>query len=218
MPDLKLAASLLAADFARLAEQVGAVEDHVEMLHLDIMDGHFVPNISFGIPVISSLRRCSKLIFDCHLMTSNPDAFLPELREAGADLVTVHIEAATNPEPVLAQAREVGLGFGLAISPNTPWEAVEPFAEDCQMILVMSVQPGFGGQRFLDHVLTKVETARKWVETRGLSTDIQIDGGIGVGNIRLARDAGVNVFVAGTAIFGAPDPGVAADELRGIIQ
>ncbi len=218
MPDLKLAASLLAADFARLAEQVGAVEDHVEMLHLDIMDGHFVPNISFGIPVISSLRRCSKLIFDCHLMTSNPDAFLPELRETGADLVTVHIEAATNPEPVLARAREVGLGFGLAISPNTPWEAVEPFAEDCQMILVMSVQPGFGGQRFLDHVLTKVETARKWVETRGLSTDIQIDGGIGVGNIRLARDAGVNVFVAGTAIFGAPDPGVAADELRGIIQ
>lgn len=215
---LKLAPSLLAADFTRLGEQVAAVEAHVEMLHLDVMDGHFVPNISFGVPVIAALRPVSNLLFDCHVMTSNPDSLLAELQEAGADLVTIHIEAATNPGPALARARGLGLAFGLAISPNTPWEAIEPFAEDCDMVLVMSVQPGFGGQEFIDHVLTKVEQARKWVEAHDLATDIEIDGGIGRDNIGMARAAGANVFVAGTAIFRAPDPGAAADDLRRTIQ
>lgn len=215
---LKLAPSLLAADFTRLGEQVAAVEAHVEMLHLDVMDGHFVPNISFGVPVISALRPVSNLLFDCHVMTSNPDSLLAELQEAGADLVTIHIEAATNPGPALGRARGLGLAFGLAISPNTPWEAIEPFAEDCDMVLVMSVQPGFGGQEFIDHVLTKVEQARKWVEVHDLATDIEIDGGIGRDNIGMARAAGANVFVAGTAIFRAPDPGAAADDLRRTIQ
>ncbi len=216
--ELKLAPSLLAADFARLGEQVAAVEDHVEMLHLDVMDGHFVPNITFGIPVVAGLRKVTALEFDCHIMTANPDAFLGELAEAGANHVTVHIEAATDPSRAIKRARDAGLSFGLAVSPLTPWRAIEPFAEECDLLLVMSVEPGFGGQRFIPDVLGKAELARKWVEDRGLTTDIEIDGGVGMENIRLARDSGVNVFVAGTSIFGAPDPAAAADELRAIIE
>ncbi len=214
----KLAPSLLAADFARLGDQVAAIEGHVDILHLDVMDGHFVPNITFGIPVIASLRKVTTLDFDCHIMTANPDAFLGELAEAGANHVTVHIEAATDPTRAIKRARDNGLSFGLAASPLTPWKAIEPFAEECDLLLIMSVEPGFGGQSFIRDVLGKTELARKWVEDHGLATDIEIDGGVGMDNIRLARDSGANVFVAGTSIFGAPDPARAAHELRAIIE
>ncbi|GIU93422.1 MAG: ribulose-phosphate 3-epimerase [Acidimicrobiia bacterium] len=214
----KIAPSLLAADFSRLAEVVAEVEPHSDLLHLDVMDGHFVPNISFGMPVISSLRPHSRLVFDCHLMTTNPGAYLAELASAGADLVTVHIEAVPDPTAIARKARASGLGFGLVLSPPTPWKAVEPFAELCDLVLIMSVHPGFGGQRFMGEVLTKVESARKWVDTHGLAVDIQIDGGINPETAPLARDAGANVFVAGTAIFGSPDPGRAALELRKVIE
>jgi ribulose-phosphate 3-epimerase len=218
MRPVRIAPSLLAADFSRLGEQVAKVAPHVESLHLDVMDGHFVPNISFGMPVISSLRSITDLHFDCHLMTTNPDAYVPELAEAGADLLTMHIEAVPDPTRAAAETRSEGLEFGLVINPATPFAAVAPFMELCDLLLVMSVEPGYGGQSFIPEVLDKVEQAAEWVESKGLDVDIQIDGGLTPDNAPRARAAGANVFVAGTAIFGAPDPAAAANQFRASIE
>lgn len=218
MSQVRIAPSLLAADFARLGEQLAEVEAEVDSLHLDVMDGHFVPNISFGIPVIRSLRERSSLHFDCHLMTTNPDAYVSELAAAGADLLTMHIEALPDPTRAAKRVRDEDLQFGLVVNPQTPFEAIAPFLELCDLVLIMSVEPGFGGQEFMAHVLEKVEHTREWVELRGLAVDIQIDGGITVETAPRARRAGANVFVAGTAIFGAPDPAAAAIELRKTIE
>lgn len=218
MPRYQFAPSLLAADFAHLASQLAAIETEADLLHLDVMDGHFVPNISFGLPVIASLRPHSKLTFDCHLMTTNPDAYLPELASAGVDLVTMHIEAVPDPTDAAKAAVSHGLRFGLVISPQTPFEAVSPFMEIADMLLIMSVQPGFGGQEFMPEVLGKIEAARNWIESHDLLTDIEVDGGIGAESIAAARDAGANVFVAGTAVFGTSDPAKAIRELRRIVE
>jgi ribulose-phosphate 3-epimerase len=218
MRPVQIAPSLLAADFARLGEQVSKVEPHVDSLHLDVMDGHFVPNISFGMPIISSLRGQSELYFDCHLMTTNPDAYVEELAQAGANLLTMHIEAVPDPTRAAERTRLSGLDFGLVINPATRFESVSPFLELCDALLVMSVEPGFGGQDFMPEVLAKIEAAREWVESRGLTVDIQVDGGVTPRTAPRARDAGANVFVAGTSIFGSPDPAGAADELRRAIE
>jgi ribulose-phosphate 3-epimerase len=210
----RIAPSVLAADFSRLGEEVARVEPHADLLHVDVMDGHFVPNLAVGIPVIASLRKITKLPLDCHLMTLNPDRYLEALKEAGADIVTVHIEVFPSPEDIAAQARALGLGFGLVINPPTPVEAVEPFVELTDMVLVMSVDPGFGGQQFDQTVLGKVERLRKFVDSAGLGTDIEIDGGIDLTTIRPARDAGADVFVAGTSVFRTDDPAAAIQELR----
>jgi ribulose-phosphate 3-epimerase len=182
------------------------------------MDGHFVPNLTFGMPVIAALRPHTELLFDCHLMTTNPAEYLPELADAGADLVTVHLEALPDPRRAAAHAERLGLGFGVVVSPPTPWEAMEPFVEISDMVLVMSVHPGFGGQSFIPEVLDKVEALRKLVDSQGLSTDIQIDGGISTATARSARDAGANVFVAGTAVFGHEDRRKAIEDLRQVIS
>ncbi len=218
MDQIKIAPSLLAADFADLGKEVARIEPHVDMLHLDIMDGHFVPNISFGMPVITSLRSRTSLLFDCHMMTTNPDVYFDELREAGGDLAMIHVEAISDPTAAASKARAAGLGFGLVLNPPTPFAAVEPFMELADMILVMSVHPGFGGQSFMPEVLAKTESARKWVDEHGLCVDIQIDGGITPETARLAGQAGANVFVAGTAIFGADDPVAAIKRLRQAID
>jgi ribulose-phosphate 3-epimerase len=218
MATYQIAPSLLAADFSRLGEQVAAVEDEADLLHLDLMDGHFVPNLSFGMPLIADLRKVTSLRFDCHLMTTNPDAYLTELARAGADLVTMHIEAIPDPSRAAAKARAEGLDFGLVLSPPTPFEAVEPFLELCSLLLVMSVNPGFGGQSFMPEVLGKVQSARNWIESHGLKADIEIDGGITTNTIVSARDAGANVFVAGTAVFGEPDPAAAVRDLRKMLE
>lgn len=218
MSQVRIAPSLLAADFSRLAEELARVAPHVDSLHLDIMDGHFVPNISFGMPVISALRKLSDLHFDCHLMTTNPDAYVPELAEAGANLVSMHIEAVPDPTGAAKRVRDAGLEFGLVINPSTPFAGVAPFLELADLLLIMSVEPGFGGQSFMDEVLPKIEAAREWVESNGLSVDIQVDGGITSETAPRARAAGANVFVAGTAIFGSPDPAGATRELRQAIE
>ncbi|MFQ5948637.1 MAG: ribulose-phosphate 3-epimerase [Acidimicrobiia bacterium] len=214
----RIAPSLLAADFARLGDEITKVEDQVDLLHLDVMDGHYVPNLSFGMPVIESLRRTTRLYFDCHLMVTNPDSHFSALKEAGADLVTVHIEVYPDPTKVAADARRHDLDFGLVLNPATPFEAVAPFVGICDLLLVMSVDPGFGGQQFMPEVLPKVEAARKLVDSKGLATDIEIDGGITPETAPFARQAGADVFVAGTAIFGAPDPLDAVRRLRAAVE
>lgn len=218
MKAARIAPSLLAADFARLGEEVHRIEADIDMLHLDVMDGHFVPNLSFGMPVIASLRAATSVYFDCHLMTTNPDAYLEDLKEAGANLVTVHLEVFPNPIKVAARAREMGLDFGLVLNPPTPFAGVEPFVELADLLLIMSVHPGFGGQSFMAEVLPKLEAARKFVDSHGLPVDIQVDGGITAETAPLARKAGAEVFVAGTAIFRDPDPVGAVHRLRAAIE
>jgi ribulose-phosphate 3-epimerase len=210
--------SLLAADFARLAEDVGRVEAVVDGLHIDVMDGHFVPNISFGLSVIEDLRPASGLFFDTHLMMSNPVFFFPHFKAAGCDMVTVHIEVAPNPVVVAARARAEGLKFGLTLNPPTPFSAIEPYLDLVDNLLIMSVYPGFGGQAFIPEVLRKVERARKIIDAAGLDADIQIDGGITPETGRLARAAGADIFVAGSAIFGRPDPVEAVAALRAALE
>lgn len=214
----RIAPSILAADFARLGEDVKTIESVIDMLHIDVMDGHFVPNISLGLPVIESLRAVTDLPFDCHLMTTNPDLYLKPLKEAGATGVTVHMEVFPDPTEVARKARETELGFGVVVNPATPFGAMEPFIELCDMVLVMSVVPGFGGQSFMPEVLSKVEQARELVDSRGLDVDIEIDGGIDPTTVGQARRAGADVFVAGSAIFRQPDPVAAAATLREVIE
>ena len=214
----RIASSILAADFARLGDEVKGVESVVDMLHIDVMDGHFVPNISFGIPVIQSLRAVTDLPFDCHLMTTNPDLYLEPLREAGATGVTVHLEVFPDPTDVARKARECGLEFGVAVKPASPYEAMDPFLELCDMALVMSVVPGFGAQPFMPEVLHKIERAREMVDSRGLDVDIEIDGGIGPETVGQARRAGADVFVAGSAIFRQEDPMGGVAKLREAIN
>ncbi len=214
----RIAPSLLAADFAYLADEVARVEPHVDLLHVDVMDGHFVPNLSFGMPVIESLRRTTALYFDCHLMVSNPISLFDSLASAGANLVTVHIEVHPDPTVAAGAAAGEGLDFGLVLSPPTPFEAVTPYVHMCDLLLVMSVNPGFGGQAFIPDVLGKVEAARKFIDSEGLSADIEVDGGMNPDTARLARDAGADVIVAGTAIFGDPDPVAAVGRLRAAVD
>jgi ribulose-phosphate 3-epimerase len=211
--------SVLAADFGHLADEVARAErGGAGAIHADVMDGHFVPNLSLGLPVIESIRRVCGLRFDCHLMMTNAHAYFEALAAAGGDLVTVHVEVYPDPTRTARIARDAGLAFGLVVNPPTPFAAVEPFVELCDVILVMSVNPGFGGQSFIPEVLAKVEAARKTVDSMGLATDIQIDGGITPATAPRARSAGANVFVAGSAIFRQPDPVEAVRALRRAVE
>jgi ribulose-phosphate 3-epimerase len=211
---VNIAPSILAADFARLGEAVEQVASEVAMLHVDVMDGHFVPNISIGPPVLSSLRAVTDLYLDCHLMITDPHRYLGAMKQSGANGVTAHIETVPNPIPVIEEAGAVGLDIALAVNPATPVDAIIPYLDRLSMVLVMSVQPGFGGQSFIEESLPKVEALRAAIDARGLSTDLQIDGGITIDNVARAADAGANILVAGNSVFGAHDPAKAVQDLK----
>ncbi len=214
--NMQLAPSLLAADFARLADEAAAVADVADWLHVDVMDAHFVPNLTIGLPVVESLLKHASLPVDCHLMIEDPDRWAPGYAEAGAGNVTIHAEAAKSPVRTLRAIRAAGARAGLAINPATP---VEPYAHlvgEFDMLLLMTVEPGFGGQPFLELVLAKIRRARELLGGRDSSVWLQVDGGVTEQTIGRCAEAGADVFVAGSAVYGAADPAAAVTDLRSI--
>ena len=209
----KLAPSILSADFAQLADEVERVSDVADLLHVDVMDGHFVPNLTIGPPVVSSLRARTDLYLDCHLMVDNPGVLLSDFAKAGANGCTVHIELG-DPRPLFEKMRELGLRVGLTHNPETPLSAVLPYLEEIDLLLFMSVQPGFGGQAFIPSVLDKLAEARRLVDERGLQVELEIDGGINTETAPSAAEAGADILVAGSAVFHADDPAKAARAIR----
>ena len=198
-----LAPSVLAADFGKLAEDTAkAREGGASYLHLDVMDGAFVPSISFGMPVIASLRGYTDMVFDVHMMVEDPGRYVESIRAAGADIITVHQEACTHLDRVIGQIKASGAKAGVALNPATPVSTLECVLDQVDMVLVMSVNPGFGGQKFIPYTLDKVRALRQYFDRKGLSTDIQVDGGVNRDTIRPLIEAGANVLVAGSAVFG----------------
>lgn len=197
-----LSPSILSADFWNLGEQIREIErTGVEYLHIDVMDGLFVPSISYGMPLIASLRKHTGLFFDVHLMIEKPERYVKDFAESGADMINFHIEGTDQVEETIKAIRSYGKKVGIAIKPGTPVEEAEPYLDLVDMVLVMTVEPGFGGQKLIPECLDKVVLMRRMVQERGLSTDIQVDGGIAIDNVERAVEAGANVIVAGSAVF-----------------
>jgi len=210
-----IAPSILSADFGRINEEIAAVHAAgADWIHLDVMDGHFVPNLTIGPAVIKAIRGYSDLPFDVHLMISPVDDFIAAFADAGADIITVHAEAGPHTHRSLQLIKSLGKKAGLSLNPGTPVEVVDNLIGEVDLVLVMSVNPGFGGQKFIESTLSKIQTLRGWIRERSLAVDIEVDGGIGAETIGRVARAGANVFVAGTAVFGAPDYAAAITRLK----
>lgn len=211
----KISPSVLAADLSNLAAEVRDIElAGADMVHLDVMDGVFVTNISFGLPVIESLRAKSNMIFDVHLMIANPEKYAERFIDAGADIITFHIEACKDPAALLDTIRSSGAMAAVSVKPSTPIEEVYPLLDRCDMVLVMTVEPGYGGQKLIPETLEKVRKLRAEIEKRGLNVEIQVDGGITPDNASTAVNAGATILVAGSSVFRSEDRKAAIDALR----
>ena len=212
MPRALISPSILSADFARLADEAARVEGAADWLHVDVMDNHFVPNLTLGLPVVESLLQATPIPIDCHLMIEDPDRWAPAYAEAGAGSVTFHVEAATAPIRLARELRRLGARAGMALRPATPIEPYVDLLPELDMLLVMTVEPGFGGQKFLDVVVPKIRRAKKAIGD--LDVWLQVDGGVSDETIERCAEAGADVFVAGNAVYGADDPAKAIQRLR----
>lgn len=214
----KLAPSILSADFARLAEDIGKVErGGAEYLHIDVMDGHFVPNITMGPPVIRSIRACTNMFLDVHLMIEKPERYVEEFARAGADLITFHVEATPHAHRVLQYIHAQGCKAGVVLNPGTPLAAIQYLLPNVDLVLLMSVNPGFGGQSFIPQVKEKIVELRRQIQALGLDVEIQVDGGVNQDNILELRDAGADVFVMGSAIFNTKSPEETTKKVRTLL-
>jgi ribulose-phosphate 3-epimerase len=211
---IKIAPSLLSADFSRIAEQIALVEGAgADYLHIDVMDGHFVPNLTWGPKIVGDLRKLSPLPFDAHLMILEPERYIDDFRKAGCDIITIHLEATVHIQRHLSYIRSVGAKAGISLNPSTPVALLEDVIEDCDLVLIMSVNPGFGGQAFIPHALRKIAEARALIDARNPACELEVDGGVGRSNIAAVTEAGAGVIVMGSSIYGARDP---AAELRAL--
>jgi ribulose-phosphate 3-epimerase len=214
----KVAASILSADFAYLAHQVKLVEEHVDLLHIDAMDAHFVPPLSVGPVVVESLRRVTALPLHCHLMVERPESLFEDFARAGADVVTSHLEAVEEPAAAVRRAGELGMRAGLAVNPGTPVEDLFPYLESLDRVLVMSVNPGWAGQEFLEGALPKIESVRKEIDRQGLTVEVEVDGGVNERTAPRCLAAGATILAAASSIFKAPHPNVAAERLAALTR
>ena len=210
---IQISPSLLASDFANLASEAARIS-HADWLHVDVMDNHFVPNLTLGLPIVEALGKASSTPMDCHLMIEDPDRWAPAYVEAGAGSVTFHVEAAAAPVRLAREIRKQGARVGMGLKPATPIDPYEDLLPELDMLLVMTVEPGFGGQEFLDMCLPKIRRTRELVEKHGVDVWLQVDGGVSLETIERCAEAGADVFVAGSAVFKADDPNAMVDALR----
>ena len=214
MKDIGIAPSILAADFGYLMRDIKAIEKNADCLHIDVMDGHYVNNISFGIPVIQSIRKYTDMKFFTHLMITNPEQYIKVFAESGSDNITFHVECSEDPDSLIEEIKSMGKSAGIAVHPDTPIEDVFPFIGKVDIILVMTVYPGFGGQGYLDSSDDRLRKLRKAIDDQNADTIIAVDGGVTEENIKHIYDAGARLFVAGSSVFHAEDPEKAIDELK----
>ncbi|HEY6561517.1 MAG TPA: ribulose-phosphate 3-epimerase [Polyangiaceae bacterium] len=218
-PTFLIAPSILSADLARLGDEVRDVERAgADWIHVDVMDGRFVPNITLGPVVVQAVRRATQLPLDVHLMIVEPERYVQAFAEAGADVISVHVEASTHLQRTLAEVRRFGKRAGVVLNPHTSEASLEYVLDDVDLILIMSVNPGFGGQKFLPAVLPKIEALRRAIDRRGLNISLEVDGGVAPDTVRRVVDAGANVLVAGSAVFGKPDRRAAIEAIRAAVS
>ena len=216
---MKISPSILSADFCRLGEEVRALEKAgADYIHVDVMDGHFVPNLTIGPAIVKAVRRCTSLPLDVHLMIERPDDFLSDFAKAGANILTVHVEAVTHLHRTLSEIKKYGMRAGVSLNPSTPVCLIEPALDYADLVLIMSVNPGFGGQELIPEVLPKIKEIRRLITRKGRPVELEVDGGIKVDNIGAVADAGADVFVSGSGIFGRPDYTKTIAAMRGNIS